>query len=130
MNNKIKILTILSMVIVTILSGCVTGPKTIETPGGKVTIDEAPGGNKGEKGSDWCQAGMKITSSGPQGTVSFTIKGITTYKDVTNVCEAEYIYDQGSMVQYFNEKGDYMVIVNKDKDGKVVQEMNIANPNP
>lgn len=128
MNNKIKILVVLSLVIATILSGCITGPKTIETPEGKVTIDEAPGG-KG-KGSDWCQAGMKITSSGPQGTGSFTIKGITTYKGVANVCEAEYTYDQGSMTQYFNEKGDYMVMVYKDKDGKVVQEINIANPNP
>lgn len=42
MNNKIKILVILSLVVATILSGCVTGPKTIETPEGKVTIDEAP----------------------------------------------------------------------------------------
>lgn len=71
-----------------------------------------------------------MTTTGPQGTASFTIKGVTTYKGAANVCEAEYTYDQGSMVQYFNEKGDYMVMVYKDKDGKVVQEINIANPNP
>lgn len=109
--------------VVAALSGCVTGPNTVVIPGGeKVTVNEG-------KGPDWCKAGTKITSSGQGQQGSFEIKGITKYNG-TDVSEAEYVYDQGSMTQYFNEKGDYMVMVYKDKDGKVTQEINIANPNP
>lgn len=108
--------------VVATLSGCVTGPNTVATPGGeKVTVNEG-------KGPDWCKAGTKITSSGQGQQGSFEIKGITTHNG-TQVCEAVYTTDQGSMTQYFNEKGDYLVMVSKDKDGKVIQEVNIANPN-
>lgn len=120
--NK-TILVIMLVFVISALSGCVTGPKEVTTPGGAIKIEE------GETGPDWCKKGTKITSEGPQGQGSFEIKGMTTYKD-KEVCEAEYIYDQGSMVQYFNEKGDYMVMVSKDKDGNIVQEINLANPNP
>lgn len=120
---KIKvILTVLLIFSIIALSGCVTGPKTVTGPGGEsVTV------NEGKVGPDWCKAGTKITASGQGQQGSFEIKGITTHNG-TEVCQAEYIYDQGSMVQYFNEKGDYMVMIYKDKDGKVLQEMNIANP--
>lgn len=119
MKNKTLLILIFA---VAILSGCITGPKTIGGPGGeKITVDE------GKSGPDWCKAGTKITASGQGQQGSFEIKGITTHNG-TEVCEAEYAYDQGSMIQYFNEKGDYMVMVYKDKDGKVVQEMNIVNP--
>lgn len=122
MNRKAIIIVVLIFVVAA-LSGCVTGPKTVVGPGGeKVTVSEGTG-----TGPDWCKAGTKITSSGQGQQGSFEIKGITTYKD-TQVCEAIYTTDQGSMVQYFNEKGDYMVMVYKDKDGKVIQEVNIANP--
>jgi hypothetical protein len=120
-NIKIVITLILIFVVVT-LSGCVTGPKTINTPGGKVTVDEGTG-------PDWCKTGTKITASGQGQQGSFEIKGITTHNG-TQVCQAEYTYDQGNVVQYFNEKGDYMIMTYKDKEGKVIQEMNIANPNP
>ena|SRR3990167_903501 len=123
MKNKMILVIISIFVIATTLSGCVTGPKTIETPGGKVTV------NEGGTGPDWCKAGTKITASGQGQQGSFEIKGMTTHNG-TEVCQAEYVYDQGSMVQYFNQKGDYMVMVYKDKDGKVIQEMNIANPKP
>jgi len=122
MRNKI-VLTVLLIFVITTLSGCVTGPKEVTTSEGKVKIEE------GGTGPDWCKKGTKITASGPQGQGSFEIKGITTYKE-KEVCEAEYIYDQGSMVQYFNEDSSYMVMVYKDKDGKVTQEINVANPNP
>lgn len=123
MNKKTTVLVILLvLVIAATLSGCVTGPKTVDVPGqGKVTIDE------GSTGPDWCKKGTKITTSGQGQQGSFEIKGITKYKD-KEVCEAEYIYDQGSMTQYFNEKSDYIVMVYKDKDGKVLQEINVANP--
>lgn len=120
MNIKVIIAIILIFTVVT-LSGCITGSKTINTPGGKVTVD-------GGTGPDWCKAGAKITSSGQGQQGSFEIKGITTYNN-TQVCEAVYTTDQGSMTQYFNEKGDYMVMVYKDKEGKVLQEINMANPN-
>ncbi len=122
MNKKTILVTLSIFVVLTGLSGCVTGPNTVTGPGGeKVTLNE-----KGT-GPDWCKAGTKITSSGPQGQGSFEIKGITQHNG-TEVCEAEYVYDQGSMTQYFNEKGDYAVMVYKDKNGTVVQEINMANP--
>lgn len=122
MKNKMILATISMLVITTMLSGCVTGPKTVTGPGGESAIL-----NEGGVGPDWCKAGTKITASGQGQQGSFEIKGITTYKG-TEVCQAEYVYDQGSMVQYFNEKGDYMVMIYKDKNGKVIQEMNIVNP--
>lgn len=123
MNNKMTVLVILSVFIVaTTLSGCI-GQKTANTPGGKVIV------NEGGAGPDWCKTGTKITSVGPTGQQgSFEIKGLTK-RNGTDVCEAEYIYDQGSMTQYFNEKGDYVVMVLKDKNGIVTQEINGANPN-
>ena len=124
MNNKVTVLVILSVFIVaTTLSGCITGQKTVNTPGGKVTI------NEGGVGPNWCKTGTKITSVGPTGQQgSFEIKGLTKHNG-TDVCEADYTYDQGSMIQYFNEKGDYVVMVLKDKNGIVTQEINGANPN-
>ena len=119
MKNKI-ILAIISMFIIATFSGCVTGPKTITTPDGKVTVNEGTG-------PDWCKVGTKITASGQDGQGSFEIKGITTHNG-TQVCEAVYTTDQGTMTQYFNEKSDYMVMISKDKDGKIIQEINIANP--
>ncbi len=119
MKNKI-ILAIISIFVIATLSGCVTGPKTVTTPDGKVTVNEGTG-------PDWCKAGTKITTSGQGAQGSFEIKGITTHNG-TDVCEAVYTSGEGTMTQYFNEKGDYMVMVSKDKDGKVIQEINIANP--
>lgn len=121
MKNKI-ILVILLIFGVATLSGCITGPKTISGPGGKVTVNEGTG-------PDWCKTGTKITASGQGQQGSFEIKGITTHNG-TEVCEAEYVYDQGSMIQYFNEKGDYIVMVSKDKNGTITQQINITNPSP
>lgn len=121
MRNKIVTLTILSIIVIaTALSGCVTRQKEITSPeGGKVSIEG------GGAVSSWCQAGMKITSSGPSGQQgSFVVKGMTKHNG-KDVCEAEYTYDQGSMTQYFNEKNDYIVMVYKDKSGKVIQEINM-----
>ena len=114
MKNKM-ILAIISIFIIATFSGCIKGPEE-----GKVTV------NKIGAGPDWCKAGTKITVSG-QG--SFEIKGITKHNG-TEVCEAEYIHDQGSMTQYFNEKKDYIVMIYKDKNGTVIQQIDIANPNP
>lgn len=123
MNKKITMLVLLIFVTAATLSGCITGQKKVDIPGGgKVII------NEGDVGPDWCKTGTKITSSGIQGQQgSFEIKGITTYND-TKVCEAEYIYDKGSMVQYFNEKGDYVVMLYKDKNGTVIQQIAANNP--
>ncbi len=124
MNKTVWIFTVTMLVVIAVtLSGCVTGQKEVTVPGGKVKI------NEGGTGPDWCKAGTKITSTGTGQDRSFEIKGITTHNG-TEVCEAEYIYDQGSMTQYFNKDSSYMVMVYKDKEGKVIQEMNIANPNP
>lgn len=121
MKNKM-ILAIMSIFIIVTLSGCVTGPNTITTPGGeKVTV------NEGGVGPDWCKAGTKIIASGQGQQGSFEIKGITKHNG-TEVCQAEYVYDQGSVIQYFNQKGDYVVMIYKDKDGKIINQINMVNP--
>lgn len=127
MNNKIKILVILSLVVTTILSGCITGPKTIETPEGKVTVDD------GGKGPDWCKGGTKVTSSGPQGEGTYEIKGITTYEG-KSVCEAEMKVSgvpggEGVWKYYFTEDGEYAVMIMKDPTGNE-QKIVVSNPNP
>lgn len=125
MKNKIKTaLVILSIFVIATLSGCVTEPKTITTPEGqKVTMEE------GSIGPDWCKKGTKMTSSGAGQLGSLEIKGITKY-DGKDVCEAEYIHDQGSMIQYFNENGDYAVMIYKDTSGNIIQTINLNDPTP
>lgn len=131
MDNKIKILVVLSIVMATILSGCVTGSKTIQTPEGKVTIEDAQGGKEG-KGSDWCQSGMKVTSSAPEGEGAYEIKGITTYEG-KSVCEAEMKVsgisgEEKVWKYYFTENGEYAVIIMKDSTGKE-QKVVVSNQN-
>ena len=127
---KNKVLTVLPIfLLIVFLSGC-TSPRSITTPEGNITVE------KGSGISSWCSAGTKITTTGPQGQgqATFIIKGLTTHNG-TEVCQAEYIYDQGSMTYYFNEKKDYMFMVIKDKAGNILQEMNFnptsmgVNPN-
>lgn len=123
MNKKIMVTILSVFIMTTVLSGC-TGPKEIDTPAGKVTVDE------GRTGPDWCKTGMKVTSSDQQGQQgSFEIKGLTQHNG-TEVCEAEIVHEEGTLTQYFNEKGDYIVMIYKDKSGKVIQEVNMVNPNP
>lgn len=118
---KKKMLAILSIFLLAIFAGCVTGPNTIKGPGGQeVTVEEG-------KGPGWCKAGMQITSSSPQGGGSFIIKGITKYQE-REVCEAEWITDEGTTVQYFTEDGSYTATIVKDKTGKVIQEFNYSVP--
>lgn len=127
MKNKI-ILVILLIFSIATLSGCVTGPNTITAPGGgKVTV------NEGGAGPDWCKAGTKVTSSGPQGEGTYEIKGITTYED-KSVCEAEMKVSgvpggEGVWKYYFTENGEYAVIIMKDSTGKE-QKIVMNNPNP
>ena len=123
MKNKI-ILAIISIFIIATLSGCVTGPKTISTPDGKVNEGTGPA---------WCKAGTKVMSSGPQGEGSYEIKGITTYED-KSVCEAEMKVSgvpggEGVWKYYFTENGEYAVIIMKDPTGKE-QKIVVSNPKP
>lgn len=112
--NKTTTVVILLVIASVITAGCV-GKKeeTIKTPGGDIKVSQG-------SGPDWCKAGTQITSSGPQGQGSFTINGITKYKG-KEVCEAEWISDQGTLVQYFTEDGSYMTMIMKDKSGKVTE---------
>lgn len=115
MRNQAKIYIILFAIFIAILSGCVA-ERSVTTPAGKVTVDQ------GTTGPNWCKAGTKVTSTGPQGQGSFEIKGMTTYNG-TEVCEAVIESDQGSTSYYFNEKYSYAVLVMKDKSGKIIQEV-------
>lgn len=120
--NKTTTVVILLIIASVIITGCV-GKKeeTIKTPEGGIKVSQ------GGSGQDWCKAGTQITSSGPQGQGSFTIKGITKYRD-KEVCEAEWTADQGTTTQYFTEDGSYTAMIMKDKSGKVINEYNYSVP--
>lgn len=122
--EKPMILSMLLLIIASvILSGC-TGPKKITTSdGGKVEVSEDG------TGPDWCKAGMKITSSSPQGQGTFTIKGITTYSG-KEVCQAEWNLSQGVMTEYFSKDSSYMHLIMRDNSGNIIQETDLNNPNP
>lgn len=123
MQIKTKILAILSVFVLAILSGCVTGPKQVISPTGeKVTI------NNGGSGPSWCKAGTQITASGTGAQGEYTIKGITTYKG-QEVCEAEIKTGQGSVSYYYSQDEQFAVMVMKDTSGKVINEVNIKEPN-
>lgn len=120
--NKTTAVTILLIVVISIIAGCVGNEQTVKTPSGDVKISQGSGA-----GPDWCKAGTKITASGPQGEGSFTIKGITTYQG-KDVCESEWATTDGTMTQYFNKDGSFTATVMKDKTGKVTQEFNYSAP--
>lgn len=52
---------------------------------------------------------------------------MTTYQG-KEACESEWITEEGSMSQYFNEDGTFAITVIKDKTGKVIQELNYNVP--
>lgn len=120
--NKTTAVTILLIVAIAIIAGCVGNEQTVKTSSGDVKISQGTG-----TGPEWCKAGTKITASGPQGEGSFTIKGITTYQG-KDVCESEWATTDGTMTQYFNEDGSFTATVMKDKTGKVIQEFNYSAP--
>ncbi len=120
--NKTTTVTILLIVTIAIIAGCVGNEQTVKTPSGDVKISQGSG-----TGPDWCKAGTKITASSPEGEGSFTIKGITTYQG-KDVCESEWTTTDGTMTQYFNEDGSFTATVMKDKTGKVIREFNYSAP--
>ncbi len=67
------------------------------------------------------QGGTKITSVGPLGNLTtFEVKGITKHNGI-QLCEADY--DNGTMVQYFNNGMSYNTMTIKTKNG--TQEINV-----
>ncbi len=112
--KNMKILAVLSIVLLTVLSGCIEKEKTITNPGEDIKISEG-------SGPDWCKAGMKVISTGPNGEQAlFEIKGIVDYKDNEEVCLLEWTSNEGSVEKYFNKDHSYYVAIVKDKSGKVV----------
>lgn len=108
---------ILSIVSMIILSGCISEPKDDTTQKKGTTLE-------------WCKAGTTITSATPQGEEGyFTVKGMTSYKG-KEVCEAEWLYGQGIMTEYFDEEFKYVVIIVRDQNGNIIQEIDMKNPNP
>lgn len=120
--NKMTAVTILLIVTIAIIAGCIGKEQTIKTPSGDVKVSQGTGA-----GPNWCKAGTSVTSSSPQGEGSFTIKGMTTYQG-KDVCESEWATTDGTMTQYFNEDGSFTATVIKDKTGKVIQEFNYSAP--
>lgn len=120
--NKTTALVVLLVMISIIIAGCIGNEQTVKTPSGDVKVSQGTG-----TGPDWCKAGTSVTSSGPQGEGSFTIKGMTTYQG-KDVCESEWTTTDGTMTQYFSEDGSFVATVTKDKTGKVIQEFNYSAP--
>ncbi len=127
--KKMIFLPIMAMVI---FAGCTGNTGTeIQTNEGKLTVSEGTG-----VGPEWCKAGTTSTftsaAPGGQGSASFIVKGITTYKG-KQVCEAEAkIIGTGSesiyTTQYFTQDGKYFVTIIKDSSGHVLSENQVGNP--
>lgn len=121
--KNVKILMILSIILLIAFAGCTGKEQTITTPDGEVKVSQGSG-----SGPDWCKAGTKMTSTGPSGEQgSFEIKGIVNYEG-KSVCESEWTSNEGSMIQYFNEDSSYLVMITKDKSGKVINKLDLSQP--
>ena len=121
-NKSTKILIILSIIGLIAFAGCTGKQDTIKTPEGEIKISE------GGSGPAWCKAGTKMTTTGADGKQgSFEIKGITNYEG-KEVCESEWISNEGSVTQYFNEDSSYLVMIQKDKSGKEINKVVNSQP--
>lgn len=121
--SKMTIVTILLIVVIAIIAGCVGNDKTVKTSSGDVKVSQGTG-------PDWCKAGTSMTSS-QQGQYSFVIKGLTTYKG-QEVCEADATFDSGgqsgSVTYYFSKDNKYMHMIMKDASGNVINEVDTNSP--
>jgi len=125
---------ILSIIVVIIFSGCTEKTATeIQTNEGKLTVSEGTGTGAG---ADWCKAGTSSTftsnAADGQGSTTFVIKGITTYKG-RQVCEAETKYtgtgsDSFSTTYLYSQDEKYGAWIMKDATGKVISENEVNNP--
>lgn len=123
--NKTTVVTILLIVTIAIIAGCIGNEQTVKTPSGDVKVSQGTGA-----GPDWCKAGTSVTSN-QQGQYSFVIKGLTTYKG-QEVCEATATFDSagqsGSMIYYFSKDNKYMHMIMKDASGKIINEIDTNSP--
>ncbi len=122
-----KVLIVLSIILLAAFAGC-TG-KNEQTVNQSVPPDDGikTSGESG-KASGWCSTGTKMDIPNPTGQkATFEIKGITNYEG-KDVCWAEYKYSEGSMAEYFNQDQSYAVLIVKDKNGKDLQKMDLAQP--
>jgi len=120
--KNVKVIIILSIVLLTAFAGCTTKEQTISTPGGDLKVSQGSG-----SGPAWCKIGTKMTMTGVGQQGSYEIKGIVNYEG-KEVCLSEYISDAGSMEQYFSEDSSYMVMITKDKSGKVINRLDMSQP--
>jgi len=77
---------------------------------------------------DWCIPGtnlvMSVRDTGPvedQNTtneINFQIINLTTYKG-KEVCQAEYIYDDGVLIQYFTKNNNQIFFIYKNSSGDI-----------
>lgn len=82
---------------------------------------------------DWCIPGTNLTIQTGEilsedqnitDEINFQVINLTTYKG-KDVCHAEYIYDEGTLIQYFTKKNDYIAFVYKNSSGEINEiEMN------
>ncbi|NJD53370.1 MAG: hypothetical protein FIB07_10940 [Candidatus Methanoperedens sp.] len=122
-SKNVKAIIILSIILLTAFAGCTTKEQTISTPGGDLKVSQGSG-----SGPAWCKTGTKMTMTGATGQQgSFEIKGIVNYEG-REVCMSEYVGDEGSMEQYFSQDSSYMVMVTKDKSGKIINKLDISQP--
>lgn len=122
-SKNVKAIILLSIILLTAFAGCTTKEQTISTPGGDLKVSQGSG-----SGPAWCKTGTKMTMTGATGQQgSYEIKGIVNYEG-REVCLAEYVSDEGSMEQYFSQDSSYMVMITKDKSGKVINKLDMSQP--
>ncbi len=85
---------------------------------------------------DWCIPGTNLTVQTGEtlsddqnitdeiNFINFQVINLATYKG-KEVCQAEYVYDEGTLTQYFTKKNDYIAFVYKNSSGEINEiEMN------
>ncbi len=121
--KNVKVFMIISIILLTAFAGCTTKEQTISTPGGDLKVSQGSG-----SGPAWCKTGTKMTMTGVNGQQgSYEIKGIVNYEG-REVCLSEYVGDEGSMEQYFSQDSSYMVMITKDKSGKIINKLDMSQP--
>lgn len=77
--------------------------------------------------SNWCTPGNNIILDQDQeisteGGQTFEVKGNITYEG-KDVCQTEYVDEEGTLIQYFTKNKDYVKLVYKNSSGDIINEL-------
>ncbi len=122
--NKLLVILIALVVISFVVSGCGETNTNNGTSGG------ANGAKTGTE--DWCKAGSSWSWSGAEGSASWIIKGLETYKgDIyCHVTAQSSGTGEDYIIEYYYKEVDGEMtdiwMIMKDKSGKVISESHVT----